>query len=713
MLALLANGASTTAHAQAWDVDSVRAFMDQVPASVSGGRIDPKWTSDGRLLFLKEGAITEVSLETGAGSRLKEPCLEDQTDKALDKALADLCSTLGKTAQKPRPKIVRRMFPMYGYDRRETTSPNGAWLATLEGPDIVFKDANSKAVVVRTQDGTPTRRWFYGYDIWEASEDAWSADSARFVARSHDVSALPGIAMVDYVNAPSEVRRFRYWARAGDPLPITTFSVFDVKAKRRVDIDTGATAQIFAFFVRWLPDNRHFAFIRYSRDLKRQELVFADSETGKTETVLTRTVKRGWVKWPSGPVGLHFLKGDGGFLWRSDEDGYFHWYHHRMDGARVRQVTHGDFSVQGIVTIADDTLFFMASSDMARPYDQHLNRVALAGKDQRQLTQRPGLHRAVASPNGKHFVVYHESLSVPTSSQLMDQAGTVLAELDRAKVDMAIRKDWPAPEEFVAKSADGKDTIHGIIFKPHGFDPSKRYPIIERIYGGMQSQVMPRGYPGANSRGAGSEYLNLLPYLNSLGFVIVTMDSPGTPGRGRAYNLKTHGAWPDGIIADHAAALRQVAKSRPWMDISRVGVAGNSWGGTLAAHAMKDAPDLYKAASLSVADVDMSDGSHWIEWHLGTKTDNPEGYAGKSAADLAKAIEGHLLIIAGTSDANVPVSNTMKLLDALAAEGKRYELVLFPGTNHIHRNAASDARYDYAVNRLGQFFSAHLGGPQK
>ncbi|MEO0410571.1 MAG: alpha/beta fold hydrolase [Pseudomonadota bacterium] len=695
------------AAAPAWDVKAVQAFMDAVPAAVTGGQVQPFWAGNDTLLFGDDGTVKSVSLTSGNITALPGACADADDKDTYGDALTDLCDTLAPDKSAAPPKVVRRMFPMYGYDRRETVSPDGAALATLDGPDIAFKDVKTGYEIMRSRDGAPTRRWFYGYDIWEASEDAWSDDGSKFVARLHDTSALAGIPVIDHVNAPSAVTRFRYWARAGEPLPITHFAVFDMKTQKRMDVEGGGSADTFAFFVRWLPDNKRFAVIRYSRDLKRQELLFVDSETREAQTIMVRTVKEGWVKWPSGPVGLHFLGSDQGFLWRSDEDGYFHWYHHRMDGKRIRQVTRGDFSVQGLVAQTDDTLFFMAGSDTKRPYDQHLNRVSLAGKNQRRLTQRPGQHTALPSPNARAFVIRHESLSVPPNSRVIRADGALIAKLAEATVDQEARAAWQDPEEFTAKSADGKDIVHGIIFKPHGFDPQKRYPVIERIYGGMQSQVMRRGY---STNWASDDYFKVIPYLNAQGFVVVTMDTPGTPGRGRAFNLKPHGTWPEGIIADHAAVLRQVGKQRPWMDMERVGIAGNSWGGTLAAHAMKDAPDLYKAASLSVADVDMSDGIHWIEWHLGRKADNPDGYVGKSAADLAQAMEGHFLIMAGTADANVPVSNTMKLLDGLAKAGKHYDLVLFPGTNHIHRTRDGGNRYAYAVNRMALFFHQHLGG---
>ncbi|MEO0613991.1 MAG: alpha/beta fold hydrolase, partial [Pseudomonadota bacterium] len=244
---------------------------------------------------------------------------------------------------------------------------------------------------------------------------------------------------------------------------------------------------------------------------------------------------------------------------------------------------------------------------------------------------------------------------------------------------------------------------------PTDFDPNKSYPVIERVYGGMQLQVMKRDYPGYGASWAGGEYYRLIPYLNSLGFVVVTMDAPGTPGRGRRYNLETYGTWPEGVIANHAYALREAMAARPYMDANRVGVMGSSWGGYMATRAMTDAPDFYKAAAISVPETDLLDHAHWIEWQIRSPENNFSHYKEHATPGLVDQIKGDLLIIAGTSDVNVPISNTMKLLDALAENGKAYDLVIFPGTNHPHQGRGD--RYAYAINKIGIFFSETLTSP--
>ena len=142
------------------------------------------------------------------------------------------------------------------------------------------------------------------------------------------------------------------------------------------------------------------------------------------------------------------------------------------------------------------------------------------------------------------------------------------------------------------------------------------------------------------------------------------------------------------------------------MDLERVGVDGNSWGGYISLHTALEHPEMYRASAISVPETDLLDHVHWIEWQLGTPEDNPDAYVSGALQNRASELSSDLLIVAGTSDANVPVSNTMKLLDALAEHGKDYQLVMFPGTNHPHQGRGD--RYAYAVERIRRFFSETL-----
>lgn len=727
-----------------WNPAAVRSYLDKVAESVEGGRVGPQWLDGSRFWYRssldgqdgqawlvdpahggKEPApdgdrfaaalAEQLSIEPDAVDLLAagsdSTILFDADEVCHELALADYSIRSAPEARCNEfraPAQVRDMFPIQGWGRREIPSPDHAWLATLIDDDFAVRAQDATESVYRTDGGSPVDRWFFAGDLWEASTTPWSPDSRYVVFRRHDMSEVPGMEIVDYFGERESVSSYRYWSRVGEPLPVTTFRVLDITTGDVADVDVGGDADTFAFFLGWSNDGSRFYVVRFSRDLKRLELHAASPAQGEARRLLTETRERGWVKWPGGAATLTPLPSGSGFIWRSDEGGWFQLYLHDESGRRIRKLTDDRFPVFDVIGIDESGawVYYHAASDPARPYDRHINRVRIDGGARQQLTTLPGIHSGEMSPDFRYIVDNHSSLDRPPRSDLLAADGRLQLTLEAARVDRDFRETWSDPEAFKVRLPGTVIDVHGVLFKPPGFDPDRRYPVIERIYGGMQSTVIGRRYFGIGLGRPGGEYHSMIAYLTRLGFVVVAMDTPGTPGRGREFNLAVHGNWPLGIIDDHAAALNALVKERPYLDGERIGIEGNSFGGHMALRALIDAPGFYRAASASVPETDMIDGAHWMEFQLGMLEDNRAHYETESIVARAGEIEGELLLVAGTSDVNVPVSNTFKLLDALAESDKHYELVLFPGANHAHQGRGD--RYAYAVNRIGLFFLQHL-----
>ncbi|MEM9705202.1 MAG: prolyl oligopeptidase family serine peptidase [Pseudomonadota bacterium] len=743
---LLSLVSTASSNDQAWTTQKVRSYLDAVNGSVVGGFVTPHWPTDESSSFwfstrstsgVEYFAVNASSSDVQSlfSDNTLRRVLDSKSDENLSvedvdlgkreatvlygrqKAVVSFDGEIRLIKKEKRSaedlddaKIVRKSFPIAAWDRREIASPDDKTFATLSGDNFGVRQRGNDKPVFLTQDGEPEAPWYFAGDIWENSETPWSPDGGKIVARLHDMRETPGIQIIDYLNVREELQTFRYWPRAGEPLPKTQFAVFNAATGKKTPARLRGATDMHDFFIGWEPNGRYYATLRYSRDLRKQTLFFIDAETGDAKKILTDTRRDGWVKWPSGPQTIVFLPSGNGFLFRSNTAGYFHWRLYDAGGKFINQVTSGAFDSLEIIGVDEDdgVVFFSAQSDPTHPYDVHFNRVGLDGSGQRQLTSSRGLHRIAASPDFHLFLDTHDHINRAPQTDLLNRDGETIATLAKAAVDTDFRADWPEPEEFVAKSADGARDVHGLIFKPHNFDPKKTYPVIERVYGGMQARATRRSFPGTGAGWSGGEYYLMLNYLNELGFIVITMDAPGTPGRGRAYNLATYGTWPEGVIADHAAAIKQVGQSRPYMDLARVGVEGNSWGGYIAGRAMIDAPDFYRAASMSVPETDLFDHVHWIEWQIGSPSSNKEHYEENALSNHASEFNGPLMIVAGTSDVNVPISNTMKFLDSLAEADKDYNLVIFPGTNHPHQGRGD--RYAYAVKRIGAFFEENLKG---
>ncbi|MEM1396343.1 MAG: prolyl oligopeptidase family serine peptidase [Pseudomonadota bacterium] len=719
--------------ARTFSPKAARDVMDALNLQ-SPGRISPVFSADGsRFAFTIENELKVVHAATGEQhafwtldqlativgapkDKLSINISADPFEALIDYEGGAARLPLVKNAviidaePKDPPRIVREMFPMSNYDRRENISRDGLLYASLRGQDLALRAVGSDEIELLTRETNPRRVWFHGNDIWEQSGDIWSPDSSQFVARLHDSTATPGIDLIDYLDDGDEHSRFAYWARAGQPLPRTELYIVDVATGALTRLGPAGTTDDHLFFIEWSPDGESVLAIRYARDLSQQEIIAIDAKTGAAKTLVSRTTDTGWVKWPAGPQTIQHLPG-GGYLLRSDESGFFQYSVLDEDGRKTAALTTGDVDVGGVIGFSPigDWLYYYSPVSSERPYDLIPHRVSLGGGAAETLSLETGIHRATLSPTGEHIVTVHSDYNRASRADLLTADGDFVVAVAQTETPETIN-GAPLPERFIVRASDGETLMHGTLMKPRDFDPAKSYPVIQRVYGGMQSRVLPEGFLAENIGFPGGEYNGMLNYLADAGFVIVTMDAPGTPGRGRDYNLTHWGDWPGNMPDDYAAGLMELAETRPWMDTSRIAIDGNSWGGYVALFSALERPDIYKSVSISVPETDLLDHVHWIEWQLGTPENNPYVYANGNLADRMSELESYLLVVAGTSDVNVPISNTMKLLDGLAEAGKPYDLVIFPGTNHPHQGRGD--RYAYAVERIRGFHDAHLRSPQ-
>ncbi|HUF53225.1 MAG TPA: prolyl oligopeptidase family serine peptidase, partial [Dehalococcoidia bacterium] len=487
---------------------------------------------------------------------------------------------------------------------------------------------------------------------------------------------------------------------SGGPLRRTELHVFDINSGQRVRIDTGPGDQ-YTYVAGWRRDGSELMVLRMSRDFKRLDLLTADPATGATRVVLTDTQKtflwgnffnyRGWRK----QSGLFTMLEDGRrFIWMSERGGWSHLYLYDFDGKLLRRLTSGSWPVKRLVTVEEKAgwVYFTAHGDRQRPYDTHLYRAGLEHEAFEQLTSEPGRHAPVFSPSREFFLDSHSSLDRPPAVDLRRVDGTLLQTLTRADIAGLKTLRWAPPEEFTAKAADGSTDLYGVIHKPFDFDPKRKYPVLEFIYAGPQTTHVPRTFDGSSFA------------LTQLGFIVVMLDARGTPERGKEFQDVVYGNLGRHEIPDHVAALKQIAKRRPYMDMTRVGVIGHSYGGYFTTRAMLLAPDLYRVGVASASAVEVYGHSSRVEPYLGLPSEDPDAYEYASNVRLAGNLEGKLLIIHGTADINAPFSQTMKMADALIRANKPFDLLVLPGVSHFPAGEAER----YWAEAVRRYLQEHL-----
>ena len=339
------------------------------------------------------------------------------------------------------------------------------------------------------------------------------------------VAALP---ILHWLKPVEEVEWARY-TKAGGEMPQTELYIVDVLSKRPVRVDAGSDRDLQIFPIAWRPDSSELLFLRVDREFKRLDLMAANPATGKSRIILTETQKTFIQALPWNFRGgveeyktLFTLLDDGKrFVWMSERDGWNHLYLYTLDGTLIRQITTGHFPVVQVIAIdaPDDWVYFTAHGE-ARPYDTHLYRVRFDGAGFMRLTEGTGQHAIRFAPSKQLFVDTHSSTDRPPYSGGAHGAnGRLLQTLSTARIDPDLH--WTAPEEFVVKAADGKTDLYGVLFKPWDFDATKKYPVLDSIYGGPQLTWVPRELLGATG---------LWPQaLAQLGFVVFIVDARGTP----------------------------------------------------------------------------------------------------------------------------------------------------------------------------------------
>lgn len=427
--------------------------------------------------------------------------------------------------------------------------------------------------------------------------------------------------------------------------------------------------------IHWSPDSSAVFFLYNQRGHQMLRLIGVDANTG-TARVVIEEKSATFVDY-SQKTFLHWLDKTNEVIWMSERDGWNHlWLYDTTRGVVKNPITKGEWVVRKVehVDEAARQVWFLAGGVVAGqdPYFQHLCRVNFDGSGFVVLTEGDGTHEIEFSPDRRFVIDQWSRVDSPPVHELRrSDTGKLVTKLEAADASALLATGWKAPERFVAKGRDGKTDIYGVIYKPANFDAAKRYPVVEEIYAGPHGAFVPKAW-GLQQR---------QHQMAELGFIIVQIDGMGTNWRSRAFHDVCWKNIKDAGLPDRIAWIQAAARSRPWMDLSRVGIYGGSAGGQNTGAAMLLHGDFYK---VGVADCGCHDNrmdkiwwnEAWMGWPVG-----PE-YADSSNVTHASKLTGKLMLIVGEMDKNVDPASTMQVASALTKAGKDFELVVIPGTGH-------------------------------
>lgn len=519
----------------------------------------------------------------------------------------------------------------------------------------------------------------------------WSVDGSRIAYIQADSRHIPNYPIVHQGKDGIDVEHHRY-PFAGEPNAKLRLGVVTVASGETLWLELGPDDDVYVPRVQWRPDGSLTAQV-LARDQKSLRLLAFNVASGTSMELLEERTE----PWVNLSHDARFLE-SGEFLWSSERSGFRHLYLHAANGEPIRQLTDGEWMVTHVAHVDERRrlAYFVATKEA--PLERHLYRVPLDGGETERLTGEPGCHGAVLSQDGSRFLDVWSSMEHAPCVTLRDAAnGRVEATLF-ANGDITVEAAGLRPPEILKlPAADGSTVLYGALYAPVA-EPGGRYPVIVSVYGGPHAQRVVDDWSMTVDLRA--------QYLAQQGYVVLKIDNRGSANRGLAFEAALDRRMGTVEVEDQAAAVRWLASNRPEIDLERVGIYGWSYGGYMTLMCMLREPRLFKAgvAGAPVTDWDGYD-SGYTERYMGTPRSNPDGYREGSVLTHAEKLSGKLLVVHGMIDENVQFRHTGRLIVALTAQQKEYELLLFPEERHMPRDQAG---LEYQERRVLEFLQRNI-----
>ncbi|MGH9969365.1 MAG: S9 family peptidase [Pyrinomonadaceae bacterium] len=558
----------------------------------------------------------------------------------------------------------------------ETFSPDARMIGFVRNNNMYVFDLVTQRERRLTTDGAPKilngrLDWVYQEELYgRGNFEAywWSPDSTMLAYLRLDENPVHEFAVVDHIPYRQNVEVTPY-PKAGDPNPVVQLGVISAAggSTRWIDTYKYQPADFLVVRVSWTPDSKKVVYQAQNREQTFLDLNFADARDGKSNTVVHETSKA-WIEVIDNP---HWLD-DGSFLWESERNGWRHLYHYGQDGKLIRQVTDGKWEVRSFEDVDEGKgLIYMTTTERshiaAQPY-----RIKLDGTGLTRLTTNEGTHRMVLSPTKKHFIDFWSDVNTPTQTRLFDTEGKLVRVIEENKVDALKQYKLGMTELLKVKTRDGFE-MEAMLIKPPDFDPNKKYPVMQFTYGGPHAPQVRNGW-------GGTSYM-WHQLLAQKGYIVWVCDNRTASGKGEESTWPVYRNFGELELRDIEDGLNWL-RSEPYVDGSRIGIWGWSYGGFMTSYALTHSTSFKVGiAGGTVADWRDYD-TIYTERYMQTPQNNPEGYKKSSPVTAAKDLHGKILLIHGAIDDNVHVQNTIQFVYELQKAGKQFELMLYPKSRH-------------------------------
>jgi len=575
-------------------------------------------------------------------------------------------------------------------------SPDGLKLAYTKNKDLYVCDLVNFRETRLTHDATD--RIYNGYASWVYMEEIlgrasryaafwWSPDSRRIAFLRTDETDVPVFTLnrldePDGIHGKLEVTPY---PKAGDPNPKVKMGIADVTNASIVWVKTDYSIDQYLAWPFWKPDGSKLAIQVLNRDQNDMKFILADVTTGDYTQIYSEK-RKSWIDFYED---IYVMKNGSGFIVRSYRNDWENLYYHGWDGKLISQITNVQWRVNSIERVDEEakTVYFTGTGEEST--DNHFFRASLDGKTMLQITNGPGTHSVLISPKGTWFIDTWNSITSPGAIVAYDGKGKPVREIHRFEQPVFDASKNARPELLKIKTSDGLFNMPAIITYPVNFDESKKYPVVFTIYGGPDSKNVNNRWQGTNPS-----------WYAQNGIITFSVDHRGSGHFGKKgldYMHRNLGKWE---ILDYADAVKWL-REKPYVDPSKIGITGSSYGGYMTCLALTKGADYWTHgfAGSSVTDWRLYDDIY-TERYMDTPQDNPEGYKESSTLTFAKNYKGKLYMTHGDLDDNVHMQNSIWLISRLQDEGKEFKFMIYPNGRH----GWSGAKATHSTNERNKFW---------
>ncbi|MEO6816298.1 MAG: DPP IV N-terminal domain-containing protein [Edaphobacter sp.] len=684
------------------------AFDREKLTAAMSAATEGKKTFDARTL-----AISDIAFEDGGRVAVVNIDGDTMRCELNDTEKCELVTVPVKDA------VTARLFSEAHGMASADISPDGKKIAFIRDYNLWVRDMTTGKETQLTKGGVKDFGYATDNAGWQQSDSAvlvWSPDSKKIATFQQDQRKDGEMYLVPVTNGHPVLKAWKYPLVGDANVTMIERVIIDVDKRKVIRLkmppdqhrstlcdDVSCETTKRWADVQWSADGKHLAFVSTSRDHKQEWLRVADAANGDVRDVMNETVAT-YFESGNGKINWKYLPQSNEVLWFSERDNWGQMYLYDLTTGKLKnQITHGEGDVTQVLHVDEKArkIYFLAvgKEEGRDPYFSSYYSINFDGTGQKLLTPEDADHAVTSSQDGRYFVDVYSTSTQPQTAVVRDSDGKLVAQIAKQDITRLLASGWVPPTPITVKTRDGKTDIYGLMFKPTNFDAAKKYPIVNHVYPGPQTgSCGSRGFAAAHKDDQS---------LAELGFVVVCIDGMGTPSRSKAFHDFYDDNLGDDTIPDQMAGMKELAAKYPFIDIDRAGIYGHSGGGNATVSAMFHYPDFFKVGIAESGNHDNRDyEDDWAEKWAGPEVKNADGssnYDRQANQNYAKNLKGHLLLVHGTMDNNVPMNNTLLVVDALIKANKDFDLLLIPNVAHAYGEAdlyMTRRRWDYFVRYL-------------